>query len=198
MSTVEGNTSTAALRAELRRCEDLLNRLKTEYEQHFMGILRFPPDDLHRQMRMALRELRRSPFRNSQINYQLRAIEQRYQTYNTYWMRVQRQREEGTYFRDVFKAELREKIAHEEAEKATDKGKVKSNVKALFDTYQTALERQSGKKLNLDYEKFQKKLVQQAKLFRKQNGDAKLSFKVVMKDGKVTVQAKAKGNKGGE
>ena len=80
----------------------------------------------------------------------------------------------------------------EEAEAQTGKGKVKAGVKALFDTYQSAIEQQTGKRMNLDYDKFQKKLVQQAKSFKQKNGNKKMSFKVVVQDGKVKVRATSK------
>ncbi|MCB0328461.1 MAG: hypothetical protein KDD70_02325 [Bdellovibrionales bacterium] len=182
----------SSVRIELDRAQQELEQLRTLYEQYFIGILQFPPDQLHQKMQRTIRKLRNAPFKNSQTNYQLRMLEQRYQTYATYWKRVMREREEGTYFRDVFKAELRERVAREDAEGQTQRGKVKANVKALFDTYQDALERQAGKKLKLDYEKFQKRLVQQAKSFKEKNGNKKLSFKVVVEEGKVRVRATTK------
>jgi hypothetical protein len=182
----------ASVRIELDRAASELEQLKTLYEQYFMGIHQFPPDSLHQKMQRKIRTLRNAPFKNSQTNYQLRMLEQRYQTYATYWRRVLREREEGTYFRDVFKAELREKVAKEEAESQTQRGKAKANVKALFESYQHAVEQQTGKRLKLDYEKFQKRLVQQAKSFKEKNGNKKLSFKVVVDEGKVRVRATAK------
>lgn len=182
----------ASVRVELNRVQQELEQLKILYEQHFMGIHRFPPDALHQKMERTLRQLKSAPFKNSQTNYQLRMIEQRFQAYNSYWKRVQREREEGTYFRDVFKAELRERVALEDAEAQTQKGKAKANVKALFDTYRDAIEQQTGKRMNLDYDKFQKRLVQQAKSFKAKHGNKKLSFRVVVQDGKVRVRASAK------
>lgn len=179
-------------RQELKKLESMLEQLKVEYEQHFLGILQHPPTRLHNQVTRKIRDLRNAPFKNSQMKYTLRSLDRRYQTYNNYWTRVQRQREEGTYVRDVFKANLRERLAREEAEAQTTKGKAKNNVRTLFDAYKHELEKHTGKQQNLDFGKFQKSLVKRAKDFKARNGDKKLSFKVVVKDGRVTVQAKAK------
>ncbi|MCI5065361.1 hypothetical protein MRY87_06520 [bacterium] len=191
-SNVDDFKNAASVRAELEKAQQDLEQLRTYYEQYFIGIHKFPPDKQHQEMKRLLRRLKSAPFRNSQTNYQLRMLEQRYQAYATYWKRVMREREAGTYFRDVFKAELRERIAAEDAESQTQRGQVKAGVKALFDTYQQAIEQQTGKRMNLDYDKFQKRLVQQAKSFQEKNGKKKLSFKVVVQEGKVRVRASAK------
>lgn len=185
----------ASVRSELQLAIQQLDELRVHYEQYFMGLQRRPPDKLHAQMRRAIRTLRNAPFKNSQTNYQLRMLEQRFQTYNTYWQRVQREREEGTYFRDVFKAELREKVVQDVLESKTQRGKTKAGVRALFETYQDAVEQQTGKRLDLDYKKFQERVIQQAKAFREQNENQKLSFKVVVHDGQVRVKASVRDEK---
>ena len=182
----------ASIRSEVHRAIQQLDELRVHYEQYFMGLQKRPPDKLYASMSRTIRVLRNAPFKNSQLNYQLRMLEQRFQTYNTYWQRVLREREEGTYFRDVFKAELKDKIALDLAEGKTRRGKTKANVRALFDTYQDAMEQQAGRRLNLDYEKFQERIVQQAKAFREQNQNKRLSFKVVVNDGQVRVKATAR------
>ncbi|MBX7138018.1 MAG: hypothetical protein K1X83_08550 [Oligoflexia bacterium] len=180
------------LRAELDAIEARLAELKMQYEQYFSGVLPLPPDRLHTEVKRTLRNLMKAPFRNSAINYRLRAIDGRYQTFNTYWQRVLKQREEGTYSRDLFKAALREKQSFEEARSQTAVGAAEKGLHTLFNSYRTALEKQTGKKHNLDYESFEKSVLQRAKDYRQKNPEAKLSFKVVVKEGKVSLQVKAK------
>ncbi len=180
------------VRAELAQLEAMLSALKHEYEQHFLGYSPYAPDKLHRDVKQLIRRLRKAPFKNSQMTYNLRTLENRYNTFNTYWQRTQRERENGTYHRDVFKANMRERHQKEDAEAGTQKGKVNSSMQHLFDSYRTALEKQSGTKQNIDFDKFKKSLVQRAKDFKAKNGNQKMSFQVVVKDGRVTLQAKAK------
>ena len=99
------------LRIEIDRVQVMLDELKVTYEQYFTGLLPLAPDKDHNEMKRQLRLLRKSPFKNSETSFRLRMLETRYSTLNTYWMRVLKEREAGTYYKDVFKAELREKLA---------------------------------------------------------------------------------------
>jgi len=181
------------VRVELHELEKKIELLKVDYEQFFLGMVPFPPDKLHLEVRNLIRRLKKAPFKNAQMNFALRTLENRYQTYNTYWNRVNRQREDGTYCKDVFKANLRQRRIMEEAEAQTDKGKAKGQVKSLFQAYKSALEKETGKKHNIDYDAFKNSLAQRAKDFKQKHGkDKKLSFKIVVQDGKVSVKARVK------
>lgn len=169
-----------------------MNELKVQYEQYFTGLLPLPPDKLHGDVKRSIRTLRKAPFKSSALQYRLRGLETRYSTWNTYWQRVLREREEGVYFKDVFKADLRAKIAEEEAHQQTAQGVVERGMRNLFDAYQSALERHQGTKPNIDFNAFCHSLSKRAHDFRSKHADKKLSFKVVVKDGKVTVQARVK------
>lgn len=179
------------LRQELDRLEERIADLKVQYEQYFTGIVALPPDKLHAEVKRTIRQLTAAPFRSSEVNYRLRTIKGRYLSFDEYFQRVMKQREEGVYHRDVFKANLREKISEEERFAQTEEGAAASGVKALFDTYRQALEKQTGKTQELDFKAFQSSLVKRAKELKEQHGVKRLTFKVVVKDGKVSVQAKA-------
>lgn len=181
------------VRVELDRLEKLIAELKIQYEMHFTGALPLAPDKLHQEVRMFLMKLKKAPFRNSEMNYRLRALDSRYQTFNNYWKRVQREREDGTYSRDVFKANLRERVIQEEARAQTAEGKAEKGFQQLFQSYKSALEKASGKDQNLDFGAFQRSLLARAKELKESHGVEKVSFAVVVKDGKVKVQAKVKG-----
>ena len=184
----------SGVRGDLDRLEGLLAELKTQYEQYFSGVVPLPPDKLHNDTRRALRALMKAPFRNSAMNYRLRALESRYNTFNTYWQRVLKEKEEGKYFRDVFKAELREKAAAEEARAQTPAGAAERGMRALFNTYRSALEKHGGLKHEPNFETFEKSLLQRVRDFKEKHGMQKVSFKVVVKNNKVTVQVRGKKN----
>src|SRR5262249_40879061 len=52
-------------------------------------------------------DLRRAQPRNTALRFRFNQLVQRYTTYNTYWQRITRQIEEGTYKRDVLRAKRR-------------------------------------------------------------------------------------------
>lgn len=179
------------LRVELDRLDASLRDLKMQYEQYFSGILPLPPDKLHADIKKKLRTLLAAPFRSSEINYRLRTIKGKYHTFDGYFQRVLKQREDGVYHRDVFKANLREQVAQEEALAQTAQGAASKSMQALFDSYRQALEKQTGKAQRLDFKAFQDSLVKRAKDLKERHGIKKLTFKVVVKDGRVSVQAKS-------
>lgn len=178
------------LRAELDQFEEALQSLKIIYEQYFSGILTMAPEKQHQEIKTLMRKLKKAPFKSSAMNYRMRALEQRYQTYNSYWQRVLREREEGTYAKDVYKANLREAQAEEEARSATRQGKAEKQMRDLFNAYKDAIEKQTGKAQTLDFKKFHQHLVQSAKELKKKTGNKKVSFSVVIQDGKVKLKAK--------
>ncbi len=182
----------ADLQMLIEQLDAQVSQAKVLYEQYFLGVQPFAPDKEHNAIRMLIRKLRKSPFKSSAAAFKLRAVEVRYNTLHTYWQRVLREREAGTYAPDVFKANLRDRQALDDARAQTSAGKAEQHMHTLFDSYRGALERQTGKKQTLDFDAFQRSLIQRAKDLQAKHGMKKLAFKVVVKGGKVTVQAIAK------
>lgn len=180
------------LRAELDGLDIQIKDLKVQYEQYFSGILPLPPDKLHAEVKRLVRKLRKAPFKSSAMLYRLRNLETKYQTFNSYWQRVLRQKEEGTYSRDLFKANLRERLAQETAKEESNEGLAEKGLQGLFQAYRSAVEKHTGKKIEVKFDAFKDSLVKRAQEFKQRHGNKKLSFKVVVKDGKVTVQARVK------
>lgn len=180
------------VRAELQKLEADLESLKVDYEQFFMRLIHIEPTKSLNDIKRKIRMLQKAPFKNSQMQFKLKVLETRFQTYNSYWQRVLREREEGTYHKDIFKADLRERLTKEEAKAQTARGQASKSMKDLFDTYKNALENQTGRAQKVDFGAFQSSLIKRAKDYQKKNGKKKLTFKVVTKNGKVTVQAKVK------
>ncbi len=182
----------ADLVLELDSLEKLIVSLKVEYEQYFSGAVTLAPEKLHADVRRNIRFLLKAPFKNSAMSYRLKGLERRYHTLNTYWQRVLKQREEGTYHKDVFRANLRERVRQEDENSKTQKGAAERGMHALFDSYKGALEKETGKKQNLDFDSFKKTLLARAKDFKDKHPGKKVSFKVVVRDGKVNLRAETR------
>ncbi len=187
-----GSQPKVDLRAHLDQLEHDLAELKVRFEQYFAGLVPLAPEKQHAKLKQTIRQLQKAPFKNSALNFRLKSIESRYNTYNTYWQRVLRAKEDGTYSKDVFKAEIREKMIQEEKRSHTAKGASERHMKSLYQSYKDALEKNAGKKLNIDYDAFQKSLVQRVKELRESTGGKKFSFKVVVREGKVSLKAQVK------
>lgn len=192
-TTRQGLEAKQNIRLELDQLDSCLSELKVRYEQYFVGTLPLPPDKQYAEVVTQIKRLRKAPFRNSEMKYRLKGLEHRFNTLNTYWKRVLREREEGTYSRDLFKAALRERAAQEEAHATTIKGQAEKGLQNLFHSYKSAVEKQTGRKQDLDFELFRTSIVKRVKEFKEQHGTAaRVTFKVVVKEGKVSVQASAK------
>ncbi|MCB0339200.1 MAG: hypothetical protein KDD53_06335 [Bdellovibrionales bacterium] len=177
------------LESELKLLEALIADLKVQYEQYFLGIRELAPEKLHRETKLQIKKLIKAPFKSATVRFRLRTLESRYHTFNNYWQRTLKQREEGVYRRDVFKAELREKIALEEASQGSAASAANKSLEGLFQSYKSALEKQTGKRQDIDFSAFRKSLVSRAKDFKEKHGVKKVSFKVQVKEGKVSLKA---------
>ncbi|HEX7478250.1 MAG TPA: MXAN_5187 C-terminal domain-containing protein [Polyangiales bacterium] len=100
--------------ALLSDAETRLRRLKLLYEQWFAGFERMEPTVARKEVDDLLQRLRREQIRNTGLRFRLQQLVQRHTTFTTYWRRIARQIEEGTYQRDVLKAKkLRDQMARE-------------------------------------------------------------------------------------
>jgi hypothetical protein len=101
--------SSRQIDAKLKEFEQKLERLHRTYEQHFIGIEKRPPHAQRRQVVRLLRELDNIYMSSTAQKFRLRAARQRFNSYKSYWNRVQKQIEEGTYHRDKKRARRRQK-----------------------------------------------------------------------------------------
>ncbi|MGB8330585.1 MAG: MXAN_5187 C-terminal domain-containing protein [Polyangiales bacterium] len=98
----------------LSDAEVQLSRIKHLYEQWFQGIERIEPQIPRKQFDRALHELRKESPRNTALRFRFQTLIQRYTTLQTYWRRIGRQIEEGTYRRDLLRARRRREAARDE------------------------------------------------------------------------------------
>jgi hypothetical protein len=98
----------------LSEAEVQLSRLKHLYEQWFQGIERTEPLIPRKQLDRTMHVLRKEKPRNTALRFRFQTLIQRYTTMQTYWKRVGRQIEEGTYRRDLLRARRRREAARAE------------------------------------------------------------------------------------
>jgi hypothetical protein len=84
-----------------------VERLRSLYEQYFMGIERIEPLTVRKDIDRRLWALRREQIRNTGLRFKLETTIQRYNTYQQYWQRIVREIEAGTYQRDLGRAAQR-------------------------------------------------------------------------------------------
>jgi hypothetical protein len=104
------------LQAEVQTIEEELEALKARYEQYFLGIERREPVRWREELKKKVLRVKTAFTRNAALRFRLQSLHARYLSYERLWLRSAREREEGTYRRDLFKARLHARAHSGEAE----------------------------------------------------------------------------------
>ncbi|HEY3359728.1 MAG TPA: MXAN_5187 C-terminal domain-containing protein [Polyangia bacterium] len=91
--------------AILNDLEQRIDRLKILYEQYFMGIEKLEPQVPRKEVTRIINNLTKSQIRNTGLRFRYRTLVQRWNLYITRWNRILREIENGTYERDVLRAQ---------------------------------------------------------------------------------------------
>jgi hypothetical protein len=84
-----------------------LDRLRSLYDQYFMGIERIEPAVPRKDVDRRIYVLRREQIRNTALRFRFQMLLQRYNTFQSHWQRICREIESGTYKRHVARAQQR-------------------------------------------------------------------------------------------
>ena len=85
----------------LHDAEVKLKRLKALYDQWFAGVERLEPTVPRKDLDRMMVIMHKNKPRNTAARFRFQQLQARYNTYLTYWGRIARQIEEGTYERDL-------------------------------------------------------------------------------------------------
>ncbi len=96
-----------AFQEELDNLERGLDRLRAKYELYFQGIERIEPQRDREAIERGMRRLLREVPNNTSLRFRFNTFKQKLITMKTYWARISRQIEEGTYRRHVQRAKKR-------------------------------------------------------------------------------------------
>ena len=96
------------LSRELDAIEKTLDELRATYELYFMGVERAEPTIARDKLKARMRRLRDQRIRNTAANFRMQQLKARLVSLESYWQRTLRQKEAGTYHRDVARARRRE------------------------------------------------------------------------------------------
>ena len=88
----------------LKELELKIERLKVLYEQYFMGIEKMEPQVARKEVTRTMLTLQQQYIRNTAMRFKFNTMLQKWQIYITYWNRVLREIENGTYVRHLAKA----------------------------------------------------------------------------------------------
>jgi len=89
--------------------EDEVEELKAKYEMYFLGVEQREPNKWREETRKKVLRLKEQFTRNTGLRFRIQSLHARFISYERLWMRSAREREEGTYRRDLFKAKLHQR-----------------------------------------------------------------------------------------
>lgn len=84
-----------------------VDRLRSLYEQYFVGIEKIEPGVPRKDVDRRIYVLRKEQIRNTALRFRFQMVIQRYNTYQTHWQRICREIENGTYKRHMMRAQRR-------------------------------------------------------------------------------------------
>ena len=89
----------------LDRLEESIKKLRTAYEKYFAGVERIAPGKDRDNLKKDLRRLLGQRINNTAWRFRLQGLQASLITHEVYWNRITRQIEEGTYHRDLKRAQ---------------------------------------------------------------------------------------------
>ena len=94
---------------ELDELDQFLKRLRVEYDQYFLGILKRPPEMLQGRVQKIIVKYANETLRRTHQKFRFNNLNSQYQVFRQQWGRTMRQIEDGTYKGHLFKAKLHER-----------------------------------------------------------------------------------------
>ena len=196
---------------ECGQTEEDLEALKARYEMYFLGIEKREPTRERNEMKRRVEKLKESFTKNTGLKFRLQTLHARFLSYERLWQRSTREKEEGTYRRDLFKARMRAKgeatpaagsATPEEARPAaaspkprpaagpaTFSGTSEPQLRALFDAYVDAKKRCKEDVSRLSYESLAKSVQKQVPELMTRFKAKSVEFRVEVKEGKAILKA---------
>ncbi|MBM4335498.1 MAG: hypothetical protein FJ108_06240 [Deltaproteobacteria bacterium] len=174
---------------ELDELDQGLKRLRVEYDQFFLGILKRPPEVLQGRMQKIIVKYANQILRKTHQKFRFNQLNSKFQIYRQQWGRTLRQIESGTYRGHRFKAKLHERERGLGAEPETpgaeaSEPSAKANpMDQLYDALVAARRRAGESGPDPDRAKLGELVRKQTAALRAKHPGAKVRFRVAV-DGK--------------
>lgn len=94
--------------AEVESLEKDMDEIKATYELYFMGVEKVEPIPQRDLIKSTLRRWQEAKPKNTALKFKIQQLKARMVSLENYWERINRQKEAGTYKRDLAKAKRRE------------------------------------------------------------------------------------------
>jgi len=190
--------------------EEELEEIKVKYEMYFIGAERMEPGRRREDLKRNIARLKNVFTRNAAIRFRVQTLHARYLSYERLWLRSTREKEAGTYRRDVLKA--RRKATEGRGKKleaavepvrppplpaerapptpvAAAATMSEPELRELFDAYVAAKKSCNEDVSKLSYDALARTVNKQAPEIAKKFQARRVEFKVTVRDGKAVLTA---------
>jgi hypothetical protein len=173
--------------------ERQINRLKTEYEQYFLRLIKREPVLLRQGVEKLIAQCSNQQIQNTAVKFRFDTLTARYNSYKNYWTRILKAIEDGTYQKDLFKMNLAATGGIPTVSEATGTPQVTrvidsdEKMKGLYENYIDARKRCNERVDGIAYEKLKAVLLQHTKEIKEQYKCKNVNYKVSVKDGKAKI-----------
>lgn len=178
----------------LKLLESNVNKLKSEYDQFFLGVLKTPPEKLASDVAREIRLLSTATVTNTALKFRIQQVVSRYNTYLQYWQRNLRDLEEGRVPRRRLASQVSEAPGPEAIEISsteTDREGMEALFRALVREY-----RKCGVAAP-DISKVRNMVREQTNALKDKYGCDKVAYRVLSEEGRVKIKATPVGGKEG-
>jgi hypothetical protein len=174
-----------------------VKQLRLDYEQYFLGSRPRAPTQLRGEVQKMMAYYANVPIQNTALRFRFNNLRARYFSFRRHWDETVRKIEDGSYERNVFKANLHERERAERrggpkgsAGTAAARAAARADGAAdgLFGEYVAARER-CGLGGGVSADQFERQLRTQEAAIREKTGCQSVRFRVVVEDGKAKLKA---------
>ncbi len=174
--------------AVFSKLEKMINDLKIEYENYFMGISKREPINLKQEVERIIRKMSAHSLGKTSRNFKFKQLSARFRTYDQYWMRTVRKIEDGTYGRDRFKMALKDKSSIQSQAPARSGANEEAHYKKLYSDLINAKLKCNEKISGLPFDKFKRLLKKQSADLKAKYNCNSVDFRVTIADGKTKIK----------
>jgi hypothetical protein len=173
---------------ELQLLEIKIKQLKIEYEQYFLGSRPREPALTRGEVQKIVARYANTPIQNTALRFRFNNLVSRYHAFRRQWDAILKRIEDGTYERQVFRADLRER---ERAQvNAAPGGKDTANASGdLFADYLAARKKCGEDTSGIDRTRLDGVVAKQRAAIQKKYDCDEVRFRVVVENGKTKLKA---------
>lgn len=174
---------------DLQILDNKLGQLRLAYEQYFMGSRPREPVMLRQEVQKLVVLYSNQPITNTAARFKFNSLCARYQAFKRQWEDTLRKMELGTYARQRFRADLKQRQGEETGKRPSSRVTA-DRADSIFDAYVEARRGCGQEVKGLSPERFQQMVAKQERSLRERFGsDSQFRFRVVVEEGRAKLKA---------